>query len=144
MTNSEFIEYIDNRIKHEMLLGGARNDNVLNGLRNIKSDFNYISSRDSKSTAADILKKLYKERSENEILYKDENRMDLWMQEHIEANILKNYLPEEPTEEEIITFLNSLSDISKTKSSFKKFQDACIKRFGQKVDSEIILNFIGS
>ena len=143
MTNSEFISYIDNRIKHEMLLGGARNDNILSGLRNIKSDFNYISSKDSKLTAIDILKRIYKERLENERLYKDQNRTDLWLQEHTESKLLEGFLPKEPDEKEVISFLESLSDITKTKSSFKKFQDACTKHFGQKIDSEIILDFIG-
>ena len=142
MDNIEFISYIDNKIKQEMLLGGAKNENVLKGLRNIKSDFNYISSKDGKVDAIDILKKLYKERSENEAIYKESNRLDLWLQEHIEAQIIKNYLPKEPSIEEITEFLNSLS-IKKEKSSFKKFQDACSEHFGQKVDSKIILEFIG-
>lgn len=143
MNNSEFISYIDEAIRQEMLLGGARNEYKLTGLRNIKSDFNYITSKDKKSDTIDILKKLRKEREENVDLYLSQNRRDLWLQEHTELVLLNTYLPEEPSEQEVVSFLETLSDISKTKSSFKKFQDACTKQFGMKVDSQIILDFIG-
>lgn len=141
MNNIEFISYIDEAIKQEMLLGSSKNENKLTGLRNIKSDFNYISSKNNKLSAIDILKSMYKERSDNASLYLSEGRNDLWIQENTELNLLNNYLPPEPSKTQVVDFLNEL-DIPKQKSSFKKFQDACVEKFGQKIDSQIILDFI--
>lgn len=141
MNNIEFISYIDEAIKQEMLLGSSKNENKLTGLRNIKSDFNYIASKNNKLSAIDILKSMYKERSDNASLYLSEGRNDLWIQENTELNLLNNYLPPEPSKTQVIDFLNGL-DIPKQKSSFKKFQDACVEKFGQKIDSQIILDFI--
>lgn len=141
MNNTEFISYIDEAIKQEMLLGSSKDEHRLIGLRNIKSDFNYFSSKNNKLSPVDILKSMYKERLDNSQLYLDQGRNDLWLQETTELNLLKNYLPAEPNKNTIIAFLNELK-IPKQKSSFKKFQDACIEKFGQKVDSQIILDFI--
>lgn len=141
MNNIEFISYIDEAIKQEMLLGLSKNENKLTGLRNIKSDFNYIASKNNKLSAIDILRSMYKERSDNASLYLSEGRNDLWIQENTELNLLNNYLPPEPSKTQVIDFLNGLN-IPKQKSSFKKFQDACVEKFGQKIDSQIILDFI--
>ncbi len=142
ITQSQVINLIDDLLHKEMLLGQARNENRLQGYRNIKSDFNYIYSNNPDALAVDILKKMYKERSDNAEIYKSNNRNDLWIQEITEKNIIEKWLPKEPSEIEVIDFLKSLIDIPKAKSSFKKFQDACLEKFGQKVDSQIILKFI--
>ena len=142
MNNIEFIEVIDKAIHDEMLLGPNKNENRLIGLRNIKTDFNYIASREPNALAADIVRRLYKERVENVHVYLEANKPDLWLQEYTERDILRNYLPQEPSENTVRSFLNTLVNIPKQKSSFKKFQDACIEKFGMKVDSTIILSFI--
>ena len=142
MTKQEFINLIDGLLHQEMLLGIARNENRLQGYRNIKSDFNYISSNNPDLSAIDILKKMYKERVDNVNIYQANDRRDLWLQENIEKNLLQKWLPKEPEKFEVVEFLKTLTDIPKSKSSFKKFQDACSEKFGQKVDSQIILNFI--
>lgn len=142
MNRIEFIQYIDKLIKAEILLGSAKNENVLAGLRNIKSDFNYIASKTKDIDVVEILKKLYRERKENAELYKDSNRLDLWLQENTEKTILDHFIPEEPSVDEVKEFLSSLTDIPKTKASFKKYQEKCLEKFGQKIDSQIILDFI--
>lgn len=142
MNNSDFISFIDKAIHDEILLGPNKNENKLIGLRNIKADFNYIASTNNKLNTIDILKRLYKERIENLKIYLDANKHDLWIQEHTELNILENYIPKEPSEIEILSFLNTLVDIPKQKSSFKKYQEACFEKFGQTINSKIILNFI--
>ena len=85
---------------------------------------------------------MYKERADNVNIYQANDRRDLWLQENTEKNLLQKWLPKEPEEFEVVEFLKTLTDIPKSKSSFKKFQDACSEKFGQKVDSQIILNFI--
>ena len=143
MTKPEFISLIDELIRQEMLLGGARSENKLQGYRNIKSDFTYISSNKTELSPLDILKQMYKERVDNVKIYEASDRKDLWLQELTERNIIQAWLPKEPDEKEVVDFLNTLTDIPKSKSSFKKFQDACFEKFGQKVDSQIISKFIG-
>lgn len=142
MNKIEFVQFLDNSIHAQIMLGGAKNENELNGFRNIKSDFNYASSNDPNADAVDIVKKLYKERIENASTYKNNDRLDLWIQEETEARILEKWIPAEPSKQSVIDFLKSLTDIPKAKSSFKKFQDACSQKFGQKIDSKIIAEFI--
>ena len=142
MTKSEIINFIDDLLHKEMLLGVARDERRLQGLRNIKSDFNYISSNNAKLDAITILKGLYRERCDNASIYLENGRQDLWLQENTEKNIIQKWLPKEPSESDVIDFLNGLTDIPKAKTSFKKFQDACFDHFGQRVDSQIILKFL--
>ena len=142
MNKTEFVQFLDNSIHAQIMLGDAKNENELNGFRNIKSDFNYASSNDPNADAVDIVKKLYKERIENASTYKNNDRLDLWIQEETEARILEKWIPAEPSKQSVIDFLKSLTDIPKAKSSFKKFQDACSQKFGQKIDSKIIAEFI--
>lgn len=144
MTNTEFITFIDECIKQEMLLGPCGYKHRLIGLRNIKSDFNYILSNNPKLDTIDILKRMFKERIENEKIYHDAEETDLWLQEHTESNILSRWIPKDPDENEVLAFLSTLENIPKQKSSFKKYQDACIKHFGQKIDSQLILDYINS
>lgn len=77
MNKEQFLLYIDDAIKQEMLLGSSKNECRLIGLRNIKSDFNYILSKNPKLTTNDILKSMYKERVENVQLYLEQKRNDL-------------------------------------------------------------------
>lgn len=142
MNNIEFISFIDECIKQEILLGRYGHKHRLTGLRNIKSDFNYISSKEPKLTALDILKRLYKEREENEKIYIDADKTDLWLQEHTEKEIISKWIPKEPNKEDVFDFLNTLTDIPKQKSSFKKYQNACIEHFGQNVDSSVIAEYL--
>lgn len=144
VNNIECISYIDAAIKAEMLLGPAKNENRLTGLRNIKSDFNYIVSREPKLDTLDVLNRLYRERRENESTYKDADKTDLWLQEHTEAEIIARWLPSKPETQEVLNYLGSLTDIPKKKSSFKRYQDSCVEHFGQKIDSSIILDFINA
>lgn len=143
MTKQEFSTLIDELLRQEMLLGIARDEHRLQGLRNIKTDFNYISSNNPKLEAIDILKRMLKERSDNAEIYLDNGRHDLWLQENTEKNMIQKWLPKEPSVEDVINFLNTLTNIPKQKNSFKQFQDACLQKFGQKIDSTIILNYIG-
>ena len=77
MNNIEFISIIDKSIHDEIMLGGSKNENKLIGLRNIKSDFNYLASKNNKLNTIDILKKLYKEREESSEIYLSEHKHDL-------------------------------------------------------------------
>lgn len=138
---NNFIDYLDSQILIQMRLGYSQDPRQLTALRNIKSDYNYIHSKDNKKSEIDILKSLYKEREENSKFY--EPGSDLYMQEIAEMNILKPFIPKEPDEKEVFIFLESLG-YEKSKRNFKRFQDACENKFGQKINSNVILKFIES
>ena len=138
---SNFTNYIDTQIRVQMMLGYNQDQMRLTGLRNIKSDYNYIHSKDNKKSEVEILKSMYKEREENSHNYTIGS--ELYLQEITEMNILKLFIPAEPSDKDVHTFLNTL-DIEKSKKNFKKFQDACENHFSQKVNSQLILNYINS
>ena len=67
---SKFIDYLNEQIKIQMKLGDAKNALLLQGYRNLKSDFEYQLSKNTKLDELDLLKKLYKSRQENAAVYK--------------------------------------------------------------------------
>lgn len=136
---SNFTDYVDTQIQVQMRLGYTQDQRELTALRNIKSDYNYIHSKDNKKSEVEILKSLYKEREENSQIY--EQGSDLYMQEIAEMNILKRFIPTAPPDSEVLEFLSTLN-YEKTKRNFKRFQDACENQFGQKVNSQLILSYI--
>ena len=138
---SKFIDYLNEQIKVQMKLGNAKNTLLLQGYRNLKSDFEYQMSKNNKFDELDLLKKLYKSRKENAALYKGVKE-DLFKQESIEFEILEQFIPEAPKEEDIIAYLESRWPISRSKMDFPKYQNACVEHFGQKVEPAIIFKFI--
>lgn len=138
---SKFIDYLNEQIKTQMLLGQAKNTLLLTGYRNLKSDFEYQMSKNSKLDEVELLKKLHKSRVENCEIYKGVKE-DLFNQEFIEAEILEKFIPEAPKEEDVIAYLESRWPISRSKMEFPIYQNACVEHFGQKVDAKIIFKFI--
>lgn len=124
-----------------MLLGSAKNVLLLTGYRNLKSDFEYQTSKNPKLDEVELLKKLYKSRVDNMEVYKGVKE-DLYNQESTEAEILKPFIPTPPSEQEVIDYLTSLHPISRSKMNFPQYQNECVEKFGQKVDAQIIFKFI--
>lgn len=137
---SNFRKFLEKTIEHQMMLGVTRNEMELTGARNLKSDFDYRMSKSSTKDESEIILGLYKERLETAEIYKDTNT-DLYLQEMIEANLIKPYVPNEPSENEVFEFLNTLTD-EKSMKNFKIFIEKCKERFGIKVNSKYIQNFI--
>lgn len=138
---SNFIDYLDTQIQLQMKLGLNQDVKQLTGLRNLKSDYNYLHSKNSQKSEIEILKSLYKEREENSTYY--DQGSDLYLQEITELNILKPFIPAAPKDTEVMEYLESLN-YEKSKRNFKRFQDACENKFGQKVNSQLINNYINS
>lgn len=55
-----------------------------------------------------IIQKLVKQRRESAAIYKEQNRMDLYEKEVIEADVLERYLPAKMSEEELTTILKEI------------------------------------
>ena len=91
MNNSEFITFIDECIKQEMLLGPYGYKYRLDGLRNIRSDFNNILVNNSELSTLDVLKEMYNDRMQKEKI--DISDTDTWLQNHTELYILERWIP---------------------------------------------------
>ncbi|MBO7211811.1 MAG: GatB/YqeY domain-containing protein [Methanobrevibacter sp.] len=135
-----FLQYLDTQIQLEMKLSAVSDGKRLTGLRNVKSDFTYAKSQKGAKDFSDIIKSMYKSRLDTSELYKDSNN-DLYVQELIEAEILKQFLPKEISEEELFAYFEALP-IKRSKTSFKLYQDAAKDKFGYTPDSQLILKFI--
>lgn len=138
---SKFVDFLNEQIKAQMLLGQAKNTLLLTGYRNLKSDFEYQISKNPKLDEIDLLKKLYKSRKDNMEVYRNVKE-DLYNQEYVEAEILEPFIPTPPSEKEVIDYLTSLHPISRSKMNFPQYQNECLEKFGQKVDAQIIFKFI--
>jgi len=138
---SKFIDYLNEQIKVQMKLGDAKNTLLLQGYRNLKSDFEYQISKNPKLDEIDLLKKLYKSRKDNMEIYKGVKE-DLFNQEFTEAEILEPFIPIPPSEQEVIDYLTSLHPISRSKMNFPQYQNECVEKFGQKIDAQVIFKFI--
>jgi uncharacterized protein YqeY len=55
-----------------------------------------------------IIQKLVKQRRESAIIYKEQNRMDLYEKEVIEADVLERYLPARLSDEELTEIIRGI------------------------------------
>lgn len=140
INEADFLQYLDTQIQLEMKLSATSDGKRLTGLRNIKSDYTYAKNQKNAKTFDVIIKSMYKSRIETAELYRDTNQ-DLFIQESIESELLKPFLPKEIDETELFEFFKTLP-ITKEKLNFKRFQEAAKEKYGVTVDSKIILKYI--
>lgn len=141
MNNEQnFLQYLDTQIQLEMRVSATSDGKRLTGLRNIKSDYTYAKSQKNAKDFADTIIQMYKSRLETSELYKNTNA-DLYVQEMIESEILKEFLPKEVSKEELFEYFLTLP-IKRSKLSFKLYQEAAKEKFGYTPNSQLIFQFI--
>ena len=97
-------EQIQNDIKEAMK---AKDRERLSALRDVKSKLLLEMTKDGgdgevdENAALKILNKLYKQRTDAAAIYKEQNRQDLYDEEMSQAKVIKSYLPEPLSNEEI-------------------------------------------
>ena len=97
-------EQIQNDIKEAMK---AKDRERLSALRDIKSKLLLEMTKDGgdgevdENAALKILNKLFKQRTDAAAIYKEQNREDLYEEEMSQAEVIKSYLPEPLSNEEI-------------------------------------------
>lgn len=97
-------DQINNDIKSAMK---AKDMATLSALRDIKSKLLLEMTKEGggdgvdEATGMKILNKLYKQRTDAAAIYKDQNREDLYNEEMQQAEVIKKYLPEPMSEEEL-------------------------------------------
>lgn len=135
-------EKINNDIKNAML---AHESGKLEALRSIKAAFLLAKTDGSNSELTSekelsIIQKLYKQRKESAKIYIDNNRKELADKELFEADIIEQYLPKPPTDEEIVKILNEIivQVGAKSPAEMGKVMGAATKHFAGSVDGKVL------
>ena len=107
---SSLAEQISTGIKEAMR---AKDSGRLAALRDIKSKLMLEETKDGggevdDATTIRILSKLLKQRKETAKLYREQNRPDLAVEEESQAEVIEAYLPQQLSEEEIRTNVESI------------------------------------
>jgi uncharacterized protein len=87
-----------------------------------------------------IVQKLVKQRRESASIYKEQNRMDLYEKEVIEADVLERYLPAKMSDEEL---MNTIKEIiarvgAKSPAEMGKVMGVATKELAGKADGKDI------
>jgi len=140
-------EQINSDIKTAMK---ARDKETLTTLRDIKSKLLLEATKEGgngeieESVGMKILNKLFKQRMEAAELYKQQGRDDLYAQEMTEAEVLKKYLPQPMTEDEIKAAVSAIIQQmgASTMADMGKVMGMASKQMAGKADGKVISTFV--
>jgi len=87
-----------------------------------------------------IIQKLVKQRRESAVIYKEQNRPDLYEKEVVEADVLEKYLPAKISEAELTNVLKAIIERvgAKTPADMGKVMGAATKELAGKADGKEI------
>ena len=87
-----------------------------------------------------IIQKLVKQRRESATIYKEQNRMDLYEKEVVEADVLERYLPAKISHEELVKIINEIIVRvgAKSPADMGKVMGAATKELAGKADGKEI------
>jgi uncharacterized protein len=87
-----------------------------------------------------IIQKLVKQRRESATIYKEQNRMDLYEKEVIEADVLERYLPAKMSDEELTLILKEIVSRlgAKSAADMGKVMGVASKELAGKADGKEI------
>ena len=87
-----------------------------------------------------IVQKLVKQRRESAAIYKEQNRMDLYEKEVIEADVLERYLPAKMNDEELTNIIKEIINRigAKSPSDMGKVMGVATKELAGKADGKEI------
>ncbi len=139
---------INDDIKKAILAKEAKKLEALRAIKSqlllIKTGKDVSSGEIPESLELATLQKLVKQRMESAELYKSQGREDLYEEEIFQANIIKAYLPQQMSEEEIKAALHEI--IAETgASSMKdmgKVMGMASKKFAGKADNKMVSLFV--
>lgn len=134
---------VNEDIKKAML---AREKDKLEALRAIKAAFLLAKTEKGgmEEIPADVelkvIQKLIKQRKESADIYKQQNRMDLYDKEVLEANVIETYLPAQMSDEELTAVIRSIIEKTGATSAadFGKVMGTASKELSGKADGKII------
>jgi len=87
-----------------------------------------------------IIQKLVKQRRESAVIYKEQNRADLYEKEVAEADVLEKYLPAKMSEEELIRIVKGIVEKvgAKSPADMGKVMGVASKELAGKADGKEI------
>ena len=87
-----------------------------------------------------IVQKLVKQRRESAAIYKEQNRMDLYEKEVIEADVLERYLPAKMSDEELTDIIREIINRigAKSPAEMGKVMGLAVKELAGKADGKDI------
>jgi hypothetical protein len=138
-----FSDRINEDLKKAML---ARDEPRMRTLRGIKAQFLLALTEKGAAEnlvdekAVTILQKMVKQRQDSLAIFEQQNRQDLALKEQQELDIIKSYLPEQMTEQELRDALTALiSELGATsEKDLGKVMGAATKQFKGKADGKLI------
>jgi uncharacterized protein len=91
-----------------------------------------------------IIQKLVKQRRESAVIYKEQNRTDLYEKETVEADILEKYLPARISHEELMKSLKEIIERvgAKAPSDMGKVMGVATKELAGKADGREISSIV--
>jgi uncharacterized protein YqeY len=136
-------DQVNEDIKKAML---AREKDKLEALRAIKAAFLLAKTEKAgmEELPADvelkIIQKLIKQRRESADIYKQQNRIDLYDKEVLEANVIETYLPAAMSDEELNAIIKNIVERvgAKTAADFGKVMGVASKELSGKADGKVI------
>jgi uncharacterized protein len=140
-------EKINADIKQAML---AKEKEKLEALRAVKSavlllktDKNFTGEVAEKDEIA-TLQRLVKQRKEAAIMYKEQNREDLYDVEMFQVGIIEKYLPQQMSEDEIrLALKNIITEVGATSAKdMGKVMGTAQKTFAGKADNKIVSQLV--
>lgn len=140
-------EKINADIKQAML---AKEKERLEALRAIKSavlllktDKNFTGEIAEKDEIA-TLQRLVKQRKEAALMYKEQNREELYQEEMFQVGIIEKYLPQQMSEEEIrLALQNIIKEVGATSAKdMGKVMGNAQKTFAGKADNKIVSQIV--
>ena len=142
-------EQINNDIKAAMM---AKDQPKLLALRAIKSEI--LLAKTEKGGAAElteeagnkIIQKLAKQRRDTAVIYKEQNREDLYKQEEYEASVIEAYLPQQMSTEEITAVIKKIMADTGANSpkDMGKLMGIATKQLAGKADNKIVADTVKS
>ena len=119
-----------------------------------KEDSLFLDNLIKMSSEYDMYKEKYSDKSEIDILWimrrerrKVLSNLQYWNRNDEayvvseEIKFIEQYLPEEPKEEDVLAYLNTLPKLKKNQKNFKFFLSSCEKYFGTRVPPRYIIHF---
>lgn len=136
-------DQVNEDIKKAML---AREKDKLEALRAIKAAFLLAKTEKGgmdelpAEVELKVIQKLIKQRRESADIYKQQNRMDLYDKEVLEANVIETYLPAQMSDEELNAIIKGIIEKTgaKTAADFGKVMGVAAKELSGKADGKII------
>jgi uncharacterized protein len=124
----------------------AKDKVVLEAIRAAKTAFTIARTEKSGDTVLTpeeelkIIQKLVKQRRESAAIYKEQNRLDLYEKEVIEADVLEKYLPAKMSDEELLKILKGIIERvgAKTPADLGKVMGVATKELAGKADGKEI------